>query len=74
MVRTHYIPVDEHVFRSLFNEGGILHGGRYNDDIRIFSAKTPYIRGSGWFSRLAIPLIKNIYRPKFDRIRFKFFK
>ena len=64
MVRTHYIPVDEHVFRSLFNEGGILHGGRYNDDISIFSAKTQYIRGSGWFSRLTIPLIKIYISPQ----------
>ena len=63
MVRTGYHPVDGNVFRSLFKEERLLHGGRYIDDIDIFRSGTPYIRGSGWFTRYAIPLFKKYIAP-----------
>ena len=64
MVRTHYSPVDESVFRTLFKEERLLHGGRYTDnDISVFRSATPYIRGSGWFSRIGIPLLRKYIAP-----------
>ena len=64
MVRTHYRPVDESVFRTLFKEERLLHGGRYTDnDISVFRSATPYIRGSGWFSRIGIPLLRKYIAP-----------
>ena len=66
MVRTHYNPVDDSVFRTLFKEERLLHGGRYTDnDISVFRSATPYIRGSGsgWFSRIGIPLLRKYIAP-----------
>ena len=62
MVQTLYTPADEQVFRALFKQGRLIGGG-FNDDIKIFAPKSPYIRGSGWFSRTAIPLFKKIIAP-----------
>merc|ERR1712033_113795 len=63
MVQTQFIPLDEHVFSELFKQNRVLYGGIYNDDIKIFTAKSPYIRGSGFFTRIAIPLFKRIIAP-----------
>ena len=63
MVRTQFIPFDEQVFRDLFKQNRVLYGGIYNDDIKIFTAKSPYIRGSGFFTRIAIPFFKRIIAP-----------
>ena len=64
MVRAHYSPVAESVFRTLFKEERLLHGGRYTDnDISVFRSATPYIRGSGWFSRIGIPLLRKYIAP-----------
>ena len=63
MVRTQFIPFDEQIFRDLFKQNRVLYGGVYNDDIKIFTAKSPYIRGSGFFSRIAIPFFKRIIAP-----------
>ena len=63
MVQTVYTPVADHVFKTLFKEQGLLNGGRYDDDISVFRSKTPFIRGSGWFSRVAIPLFKKYIAP-----------
>ena len=63
MVRTQFIPFNEQVFRDLFKQNRVLYGGIYNDDIKIFTAKSPYIRGSGFFTRIAIPLFKRIIAP-----------
>ena len=63
MVRTQFIPLDEQVFSELFKQNRVLYGGIYNDDIKIFTAKSPYIRGSGFFTRIAIPLFKRIIAP-----------
>merc|ERR1712082_585531 len=54
---------DEQVFRDLFKQNRVLYGGIYNDDIKIFTAKSPYIRGSGFFTRIAIPFFKRIIAP-----------
>merc|ERR1712002_70558 len=62
MVRTQFIPLDEQVFSELFKQNRVLYGGVYNDDIKIFTAKSPYIRGSGFFT-IAIPLFKRIIAP-----------
>merc|ERR1711909_71599 len=35
----------------------------YNDNIKIFTANSPYIRGSGFFTRIAIPFFKRIITP-----------
>ena len=63
MVRTHYVPVDASVFRSLFKEESLLSGGRIDDDISVFKPGSHYLRGSGWFSRIALPLFKNYIAP-----------
>ena len=63
MVRTQFIPLDEQVFSELFKQNRVLYGGVYNDDIKIFTAKSPYIRGSGFFTRIAIPFFKRIIAP-----------
>ena len=57
MVQTLYTPPDEQVFRLLFKQDRLVGGG-LNGDIKIFTPKSPYIRGSEWFSRTAIPLFK----------------
>ena len=62
MVRTHYIPADEQVFRTLLKQDRLVGNG-FNGDIKIFTPKSPYIRGSGWFSRTAIPIFKKIIAP-----------
>ena len=63
MVRTLYTPVEEQVFRALFKQNTLV-GGRFNNDIKIFRPRSsPYIRGSGWFSRTAIPLFKKFIAP-----------
>ena len=62
MVRTVYTPTDEHVFSTLFKQGRLVGGG-FNDNIKIFAPKSQYIRGSGWFSRTAIPLFKKFIAP-----------
>ena len=62
MVRTLYVPTDEQVFRALFKQGRLVGGG-FNGDIKIFAPKSRYIRGSGWFSRTAIPLFKKFIAP-----------
>ena len=62
MVRTVYTPTDEHVFSALFKQGRLVGGG-FNDNIKIFAPKSQYIRGSGWFSRTAIPLFKKFIAP-----------
>ena len=62
MVRSVYVPVADHVFRALFKEERLLHGGRY-DDLSVFRSNPPYIRGSGWFTRVAIPLFKKYIAP-----------
>ena len=62
MVRTVYTPTDEHVFSALFKQGRLVGGG-FNDNIKIFAPKSHYIRGSGWFSRTAIPLFKKFIAP-----------
>jgi len=63
MVRTQFIPSDEQVFRDLFKQNRVLYGGIYNDNIKIFTANSPYIRGSGFFTRIAIPFFKRIIAP-----------
>ena len=63
MVRAHYVPVDASVFRSLFKEDSLLHGGRIDDDISVFKPGTHYLRGSGWFTRIAVPLFKKYIAP-----------
>ena len=63
MVRTQFIPFNEQVFRDLFKQNRVLYGGIYNDDIKIFTANSPYIRGSGFFTRIAIPFFKRIIAP-----------
>ena len=63
MVRTQFIPFDEQVFRDLFKQNRALYGGIYNDDIKIFTANSPHIRGSGFFTRIAIPFFKRIIAP-----------
>ena len=64
MVRAHYSPVAESVFRTLFKEERLLHEGRYTyNDISVFRSATPYIRGSGWFSRIGIPLLRKYIAP-----------
>ena len=62
MVRTLYIPPDEQVFRALIKQHRLIGGG-FGDGIKIFASKSPYIRGSGWFSRTAFPLFKKIIAP-----------
>merc|ERR1712033_145222 len=62
MVQTQFIPLDEQVFSELFKQNRVLYGGIYND-IKIFTAKSPYIRGSGFFTRIAIPFFKRIIAP-----------
>ena len=61
MVRTLYTPTDEQVFRALFKQDRLVGG--FNNDIKIFTPKSRYIRGSGWFSRTAIPLFKKFIAP-----------
>ena len=63
MVRAHYVPVDPSVFRSLFKEDSLLHGGRIDDDISVFKPGSHYLRGSGWFSRIAVPIFKKYIAP-----------
>ena len=63
MVRAHYVPVDASVFRSLFKEDSLLHGGRIDDDISVFKPGTHYLRGSGWFTRIAVPIFKKYIAP-----------
>ena len=63
MVRAHYVPVDASVFRSLFKEDSLLHGGRIDDDISVFKPGSHYLRGSGWFSRIAVPIFKKYIAP-----------
>ena len=63
MVRAHYVPVDASVFRSLFKEDLLLHGGRIDDDISVFKPGSHYLRGSGWFSRIAVPIFKKYIAP-----------
>ena len=63
MVRAHYVPVDPSVFRSLFKEDSLLHGGRIDDDISVFKPGSAYVRGSGWFSRIAIPILRKYIAP-----------
>ena len=62
MVRTLYTPTDEQVFSALFKQDRLVGGG-FNDDIKIFAPKSRYIRGSGWFTRTAIPLFKKFIAP-----------
>ena len=62
MVRKLYTPTDKQVFRALFKQGRLVGGG-FNNDIKIFTPKSQYIRGSGWFSRTAIPLFKKFIAP-----------
>ena len=62
MVRTLYIPTDEQVFSALFKQDRLVGGG-FNDNIKIFAPKSRYIRGSGWFTRTAIPLFKKFIAP-----------
>ena len=62
MVQTVYTPTDEHVFTALFKQGRLVGGG-FNDNIKIFAPKSRYIRGSGWFTRTAIPLFKKFIAP-----------
>ena len=63
MVRAHYVRVDASVFRSLFKEDSLLHGGRIDDDISVFKPGTHYLRGSGWFTRIAVPYFKKYIAP-----------
>ena len=63
MVRAQYVPVDASVFRSLFKEDSLLHGGRIEDDISVFKPGSAYVRGSGWFSRIAVPIFKKYIGP-----------
>ena len=63
MVRAHYVPVDASVFRSLFKEDSLLHGGKIDDDISVFKPGTHYLRGSGWFTRIAVPISKKYIAP-----------
>ena len=62
MMQTLYTPPDEQVFRLLFKQDRLV-GGSLNGDIKIFTPKSPYIRGSEWFSRTAIPLFKKFIAP-----------
>ena len=73
MVRTHHTPADEQVFRSLLNQNRLVGSG-FNGDIKIFTPKSPYIRGSGWFSRTAIPIFKKIIAPNLIDFGSKFLK
>merc|ERR1712179_163342 len=57
-----YTPTGEQVFSALFKQGRLVGGG-FNDDIKIFAPKSRYIRGSGWFTRTAIPLFKKFIAP-----------
>ena len=63
MVRTQFIPFDEQVFRDLFKQNRVLYGGIYNDDIKIFTSNSKNIRGSGFFTRIAIPFFKRVIAP-----------
>ena len=58
MVRTHYVPVDASVFRNIFKETPILYGGKFDEDISVFRPDQTYIRGSGWFTRIALPYFR----------------
>ena len=73
MVRTHYIPADEQVFRTLLKQDRLV-GSEFNSDIKMFTPKSPYIRGSGWFSRTAIPIFKKIIAPNLIDFGSKFLK
>ena len=73
MVRTLHIPADDQVFRSLLNQNKLVGGG-FNGDIKIFTPKSPYIKGSGWFSRTAIPIFKKIIAPNLIDFGSKFLK
>ena len=63
MVRAHYVPVDASVFRELFKHRSPLAGGRFEDDISVFRPDAPYIRGSGWFTRIAVPIFRKYIAP-----------
>ena len=63
MVRTLYTPAEEQVLRSLCTQNTLVNV-RFNNDIKIFRPRSsPYIRGSGWFSRTAIALFKKFIAP-----------
>ena len=63
MVRAQYVPVDASVFRELFKHQSPLAGGRFEDDISVFRPDVPYIRGSGWFTRIAVPALRKYIVP-----------
>ena len=73
MVRTLHIPADDQVFRTLLNQNKLVGSG-FNGDIKIFTPKSPYIKGSGWFSRTAIPIFKKIIEPNLIDFGSKFLK
>ena len=73
MVRTLHIPADDQVFRTLLNQNKLVGSG-FNGDIKIFTPKSPYIKGSGWFSRTAIPIFKKIIAPNLIDFGSKFLK
>ena len=65
MVRVKYTPLPGSVFQSLFREGVTIdrfRGGSIGD-ISVFKASSPYIKGSGWFGRIALPLFKRVIAP-----------
>ena len=65
MGRVKYFPPSETVFRSLFTEGVTLdrlRGGGIKD-ISVFKSSLPYIKGSGWLGRIALPLFKKYIAP-----------
>ena len=62
MVRIVYIPPSQGVIRELLKSGPLIRGGA-KEDISVFIANPPHLKGSGWFGRVAIPLLKKFVLP-----------
>ena len=66
MVKIQYIPTSETIFKKLLdntNSVKNLKGSGSVQDISYFQNSTPYIRGSGWFGRVAFPIFKKYIAP-----------
>ena len=66
MVKIQYIPTTDADFRSLLDQANSiknLKGSGSVQDISYFQNSSPYIRGSGWFGRVALPLFKKYVVP-----------
>ena len=66
MVKIQYIPTSETVFRTLLDNANSvknLKGSGSVQDISYFQNSSPYIRGSGWFGRVAYPIFKKYIAP-----------